>query len=232
MDRTSDAGGAAAQTVINRLHYTTSPYTTKLFELYTQASGYAIRAVPEQDGKPINFPSQVMNSTQQRHSIYDPEVLALVMALDKWSHLLLVFKVAAYTNHQAIIHLQRLQVSKPLRGRTARWLDFLAEFPDLHITEVQGARNQVADALSRRPGLRITCSHDTPPTPLMLAVEQPRPAPRSRGRLHANYTEFADIRSRRPRQCTLPSPPSPLPHEPNPEVGHPPPTSKTQADPS
>ncbi|CDJ37105.1 hypothetical protein ETH_00005490 [Eimeria tenella] len=94
-----------------------------------------------------------MNPTQQRYSIYDQELLALVMALDRWLHLLRVSKVTAYTDHQALTNLQRLQASKPLQGRTARWLDFLAEFPDLHITYVQGARNQVADALSRRPGL-------------------------------------------------------------------------------
>ncbi|CDJ63123.1 hypothetical protein ENH_00035700 [Eimeria necatrix] len=64
------------------------PDTTKLFELYTDAPGYAIGAVPEQDGKPISFVRQVMNPTQQRYSIYDQELLALVTALDTWSHLL------------------------------------------------------------------------------------------------------------------------------------------------
>ncbi|CDJ69409.1 OSJNBa0061C08.12 protein, related [Eimeria necatrix] len=169
------------------------PYTTKPFELYTDASGYAIGAVLEQDGKPIGFLSQVMNPTQQRYSIYDQELLALVMALDKWSLLLRVSKVTAYTDHQALTHLQRLQASKPLRGRTARWLDFLAKFPDLHITYVQGARNQVDDALSRHPGLPNTCSHDTPPVPLMLAIGQASAAPRSRGR-PPNYRELAGIR--------------------------------------
>ncbi|CDJ63968.1 OSJNBa0061C08.12 protein, related [Eimeria necatrix] len=171
------------------------PDTTKPFELYTDAFGYAIGAVLEQGGKSIGFLSQVMNCTQQRHSIYDQELLALVTALGKWSHLLRLSKVTAYTDHQALTHLQRLQASKPLRGRTARWLDFLAEFPDLHFTYVQGARNQVADALSRRLGLPNTCSHDTPPTPLMLAVAQARAAPHTRGR-PANYRELAEIRSR------------------------------------
>ncbi|CDJ62556.1 OSJNBa0042D13.18 protein, related [Eimeria necatrix] len=89
--------------------------TTKYFELCTDASGYAIGAVLEQDGKTIGFLSQVMNHTQQRYSIYDQELLALVMALDKWSHLLRVSKVTAYTDHQGLTHLQRLQASKSLR---------------------------------------------------------------------------------------------------------------------
>ncbi|CDJ65857.1 hypothetical protein ENH_00011310 [Eimeria necatrix] len=158
------------------------PDSTKSFALYIDASSYAIGAVLEQDGKPIGFLSQVMNRARQRYSIYDQELLALVTALDKWSRLLHVSKVTACTDHQALTHFQRLQASTPLSGRTARWLDFLTDFPDLHITYVQGTRNQVDDALSRRPGLPHTCSHDTPQTPLMLAVEQARAAPRSRGR--------------------------------------------------
>ncbi|CDJ62087.1 OSJNBa0042D13.18 protein, related [Eimeria necatrix] len=206
------------------------PDTTKPFELYTDASGYAIGAVLEQDGKPIGFLSQVMNPTQQRYSIYDQELLALVMGVDKWSHLLRVSKVTAYTDHQALTHLRRLQVSKPLRGRTARWLDFLAKFLDLHITYVQGARNQIADALSRRPGLSNTCSHDTPSVPLMLAIGQASAAPRSRGR-PPNYRELAGTRSRRPRRRSLPSAHSPAPPEPYPEAEHPTLTPKTPAAP-
>ncbi|CDJ65775.1 hypothetical protein ENH_00013030 [Eimeria necatrix] len=185
--------------------------------------------VLEQDGKPIGFLSQFMNPTQQRYSIYNEELLALVTALDKWSHLLRVSKVTAYTDHKALTHLQRLQTSKPLCGCTGWWLDFLAEFPDLHITYAEGSRSQVADALSRRPDLSNTCSHDTPPTPLMLAVAQARVAPRTRGR-PANYRKLAGIRSRRPRRRSLPSAASPSPPEPNPEVEHPTPTTKTPAD--
>ncbi|CDJ66714.1 hypothetical protein ENH_00024200 [Eimeria necatrix] len=59
------------------------PDTTKPFELYTDASGYALGAVLEQDGKPIGFLSQAMSPTQQRYSIYDKELLALVTELDK-----------------------------------------------------------------------------------------------------------------------------------------------------
>ena len=123
-----------------------------------------------------------MNPTQQRYSICDQELLALVMALDKLSHLLRVSKVTVYTDHQALTHLQRVQASKPLRGRIAQWLDFSAEFPDLHITYVQGGHNQGADALFRRPGLPNTSLHDTPSAGLMLAIGQVRAAPRSRGR--------------------------------------------------
>ena len=106
------------------IDYTTLqvPDTSKPFQLYTDASGYAIGGVLEQAGQPIGFLSQAMTPVQQKYSIYDQELLALVTALDKWSHLLRVAKVTAFTDHQALTHLRKLQTSKPLRGRTARWL--------------------------------------------------------------------------------------------------------------
>ncbi|CAK51361.1 hypothetical protein, conserved [Eimeria tenella] len=152
-----------------------------------------------------------MNPTQQRYSICDQELLALVMALDKLSHLLRVSKVTVYTDHQALTHLQRVQASKPLRGRIAQWLDFSAEFPDLHITYVQGGHNQGADALFRRPGLPNTSLHDTPSAGLMLAIGQGAP--------------------RRPRRRSLPSAPSPAQPEPKPEAEHPTLTTKAPANP-
>ena len=44
-----------------------------------------------------------------------------------------------------------MNTTKPLRGRTLRWLDFLALFQEPTISYVQGGRNEVADALLRHP---------------------------------------------------------------------------------
>ncbi|CDJ53380.1 Gag-pol polyprotein, related [Eimeria brunetti] len=136
-------GAAGIKPSVDKIPNPTQPYI-----LYTAASGYAPGAALEQDGKSVSFLSQVMRPAQQR-SIYDQELLALVTALDKWRHLLRGAKVTAYTDHPALTYLQHINTHKPEGGRTARWLDFLAEFQDLTIFYLQGARNQVADALSR-----------------------------------------------------------------------------------
>ena len=47
------------------------PDPTKPYQLYTDASGYAIGAVLEQEGKPVGFHSQVRTPTQQKYCIYD-----------------------------------------------------------------------------------------------------------------------------------------------------------------
>ncbi|CDJ34265.1 uncharacterized protein EMH_0019520 [Eimeria mitis] len=129
------------------------PYSSKPYTLYTDASGYATGGVLEQEGKPVGFLSQVMSPAQQKYSIYDQELLALISALDKWRLLLRGAKTTAYTDHQALTYLQRTNMQKPLRGRTARWLDFLAEFPDLTISYLQGAHNKchASKALSQKP---------------------------------------------------------------------------------
>ncbi|CDJ35189.1 OSJNBa0042F21.10 protein, related [Eimeria mitis] len=242
----TDLHTQAVQRLKRRLiDYTTLqvPDATKPFELYTDASGYAIGAVLEQPGQPIGFLSQVMSPTQQRYSTYDQELLALVTALDKWAHLLRVSKVTAHADHQALTHLQQLRASKPLRGRTARWLDFLAEFPHLTITYLPGARNQVADALSRL-ACHSTPTPDTTPigpslsppgslAALTVPTDTAAPPHKTRGRL-ANYRELAGLRTRTPRKPSNPPPAtatSPTPSQPHarpapetPAAAHPPPT--------
>ncbi|CDI74846.1 OSIGBa0102B11.2 protein, related [Eimeria praecox] len=91
----TDAQTQAVRQLKRRLiDYTTLqvPDTSKPFELYTDAPGYAIGGVLEQAGEPIGFLSQAMTPVQQKYSIYDQELLALVTALDKWSHRLRVAK--------------------------------------------------------------------------------------------------------------------------------------------
>ncbi|CDJ67434.1 OSJNBb0014D23.8 protein, related, partial [Eimeria necatrix] len=234
----TDAHTQAVRHLKQRLiDYTTLqiPDTTKPFELYTDASGFAVGAVLQQAGQPIGFLSQAMTPAQQKYSIYDQELLALVSALDKWAHLLRPTKVTAHTDHQALTYLQQLKASKPLRGRTARWLDFLAEFPDLTITYLPGARNQVADALSRLPCHSAPCPSPCPIDPpethsgslavLGPGTDPPEPSHRTRG-THPDYRELAGLRRRSPRKRT-PSPPVPPPTT----TLDPAPESPTPADP-
>ncbi|CDJ32458.1 H0124B04.16 protein, related [Eimeria mitis] len=191
------------------------PYT-----LYTDASGSAVGAILEQEGKPVGFLSQVMNATQQRYSIYDQELLALISALDKWRHLLRGAEVTAYTDHQALTYLQQNNAHKPLRGRTARWLDFLAEFPQLTISYLQGTHNTVADALSRHPQHQSAASTTTPTLLVPLAGPQqvttsatPRYSTRSSSgnAPKIDFRAIAGFRSHRRRsKQTSPTSPDPL----------------------
>ena len=150
----TDEHTAAIKALKERLiNYTrlSLPDLSKPFVLRTDASGYAIGAVLEQDGNPIGFLSKRMSETEMRYSTYDQELLAIIRALERWKHLLLLAETKVYTDHRALRYLNDLQSEKPMRARVARWLDFLALFQRLTIEYQPGATNVVADALSRCP---------------------------------------------------------------------------------
>lgn len=127
------------------------PDPAKPFVLKTDASGYAVGAVLEQEGKPLGFLSKKMSPAEVRYATYDQELLALIRALEKWRQLLLTADVTVYTDHRALQYLLTLKGSKPIRGRIARWMLFLSDFQKLKIVYQPGAGNVVADALSRNP---------------------------------------------------------------------------------
>ena len=59
------------------------PDPGKPYVMKTDASGYAIGGVLEQDDKPLGFLSRKMTLAEQRYPVYDQELLALVAALQK-----------------------------------------------------------------------------------------------------------------------------------------------------
>ena len=127
------------------------PDPSKPYVLKTDASGYAVGGVLEQDEKPLGFLSRKMTSAEQRYPVYDQELLALISALQKWRTLLLQADVTAYTDHRALQYLLKIKGNKAARAREARWWDFLADFQGLKIVYKPGVHNVVADALSRCP---------------------------------------------------------------------------------
>ena len=93
--------------------------------------------------------SDSMSPPERNYEIYDKELLAIVCALKKWRKQLLStdedFEV--WTDHK---NLQYFQKPQNISRRVARWIGDLAEY---HFTlhHMEGTKNKVADALSRRP---------------------------------------------------------------------------------
>ena len=120
------------------------------FVVHTDASGFAVGAVLQQDQgdglQPIAFLSKKMADAETRYPVHEQELLAIIQALTAWRHYLHGSKFTVRTDHKS---LQFFQTQPMLSGRQARWKDVLANF-DFDIEYVEGKANVVADGLSRR----------------------------------------------------------------------------------
>lgn len=124
---------------------------TKPFTVTTDASRSHIGATLQQnkDGRlrVVAYWSRAMTSAEARYPTHEREELAIVAALKKWRHLLLLKENIIRTDHMPLVHIQH---QKTLSDRQARWSLFLSDF-DLRFEHITGKDNFVADTLSRPP---------------------------------------------------------------------------------
>ncbi|WP_255573124.1 RNase H-like domain-containing protein [Enterobacter cloacae complex sp. GF14B] len=140
----------AFQTLKEKL--TTGPVLTlpdlqKSFEVYCDACGRSLGAVLMQEGHVIAYESRLFSRPEMTAQIYEKELLAVIHALTQWRHYLLGADFIVFTDHQS---LRYFLSQKQLSEKQMRWANILSQF-HFQIIHVQGQKNVVADALSRKP---------------------------------------------------------------------------------
>ncbi len=130
----------------------TIPNKTDPFMVEADTSEGVVSAVlsQKQNGKwrPVAFMSKSLSATERNYEIYDKELLAIMLALDKWRHYLMgtTVDVEIWTDHQ---NLQYFQKPQKLNRWQARWVTELAEYHFV-LHHKPGALNKKADLLSHR----------------------------------------------------------------------------------
>ena len=107
-----------------------NPDYKREFIITSDASQHGIGAVLSQkddDGneRPVAYFSRKLNDRESNWSTYEQECLALVEALKHFRHYVEGKKVYLFTDHKALIHLNK---QPKLTAKQARWISFINLF--------------------------------------------------------------------------------------------------------
>ena len=127
-----------------------SPNLTDPLVIETDASGYALSASLNQNGKPVAFFSRTLNKHEKLHSSIEKEACAIVEAVRKWRHYLTNRKFILVTDQQAVSFLFSKNNTKGTakNEKIMRWRVELSCL-DFDIKFRPGKLNSTADCLSR-----------------------------------------------------------------------------------
>eukprot|EP00804_Cyclotella_cryptica_P006700 CCRYP_008641-RA/>CCRYP_008641-RA protein AED:0.32 eAED:0.30 QI:0/-1/0/1/-1/1/1/0/549 len=114
------------------------------FEIYTDGSKRQLGAVITQNNRPIAVFSRKLSVCQQKYSVTEIELLAIVETLKEFKGMLWSQPIVVYTDHKNL-----MQDALGLTcDRVYRWRLLLEEYGP-EIVYIKGIHNTVADAISR-----------------------------------------------------------------------------------
>ncbi|KAJ0938964.1 putative nucleotidyltransferase, Ribonuclease H [Helianthus annuus] len=123
------------------------PDFSKPFTVECDASSEGVGAILSQEDHPVAYFSKGFSPSNRLKSTYDRELLALVLAVQKWNHYLLGHHFFIRTDHYTLKFLLEQRITTTEQQRL-----LLKLMPyDFSISHRAGKENRGADALSRRP---------------------------------------------------------------------------------
>ncbi|KAL0535770.1 hypothetical protein IC582_024695 [Cucumis melo] len=123
------------------------PNFTLPFEIETDASGFGLGAVLIQSKRPIAFYSHTLSMRDRARPVYECELMAVVLSVQRWRPYLLGAKFVVKTDQKSLKFLLEQRVIQP---QYQKWLSKLLGY-SFEVGYKPGLENKAADALSRRP---------------------------------------------------------------------------------
>eukprot|EP00804_Cyclotella_cryptica_P022857 CCRYP_005057-RA/>CCRYP_005057-RA protein AED:0.35 eAED:0.36 QI:0/0/0/1/0/0/2/0/611 len=114
------------------------------FEIYTDSSKFQLGAVITQNNRPLAFFSRKLSQAQQKYSVTEQELLAIVETLKEFKGMLWGQQITVYTDHKNLMQ-DALGLTS---DRVYRWRLLLEEYGPT-VVYIKGIHNTVADAISR-----------------------------------------------------------------------------------
>ncbi|MCO5555239.1 hypothetical protein L7F22_008783 [Adiantum nelumboides] len=119
----------------------------KSFVVQCDACGSSIGAILMQEGRVVAYESRILQGPEKTMQVYEKEQQAVIHALLSWKHYLLGADFVVQTDHQT---LRYFLTQAKLSEKHMRWANILSMF-HFQIVHVEGKKNVVANALSRKP---------------------------------------------------------------------------------
>eukprot|EP00804_Cyclotella_cryptica_P015818 CCRYP_006329-RA/>CCRYP_006329-RA protein AED:0.35 eAED:0.21 QI:0/-1/0/1/-1/1/1/0/390 len=120
------------------------PDFSKEIEIYTDASSKQLGSVVTQGNRPLAFFRRKLSVTQQKYSVTEIELLAIVETLKEFKGILWGQQIKVYRDHKNLIH-DALGLTS---DRVYQWRLLLEEYGP-KIVHIKGIHNTVADTISR-----------------------------------------------------------------------------------
>lgn len=129
------------------------PDFTRQFIIECDASDMRIRAVLQQEGRPISFCSHTLALRHQKLPAYEKELIGWIKAVCHWNSYFRGQYFIVRTDHYSLKYLLEQRIATPSQQR---WVCKLLGY-NLSIEYKPGHSNIVADALSRRVETKAIC---------------------------------------------------------------------------
>ena len=113
--------------------------------------GAALEQLTVDGWKPISFASRFLNSSEERYSINELELLGVVWSIEYFKNYLYGKEFTIITDHRALLSiLKEYRSNKSYNSRLSRWVDRLLPY-QFSIEHLPGAKMGLVDYISRNP---------------------------------------------------------------------------------